>query len=73
VVDQWQLEEFAKVLRKVEVYLYATGIRDQDHNRALWTPIDSVKAGIKLALEKHGKNATIAVIPRGPYVLANIE
>ena len=73
VVDQWQLEEFAKVLRKVEVYLYATGIRDQDHNRALWTPIDSVEAGIKLALEKHGKNATIAVIPRGPYVLANIE
>lgn len=73
VVDQWQFEEFAKVLRKVDVYFYSDGIVGEDKDRIFTTPIDSVEKGIELALERHGQNAKIAVIPKGPYILAELK
>ena len=73
VIDQWQFEEFAKVITKAEVYLYSTGINLQDKSKLLVNNIDSVEAGLKIALQKHGDDAKIAVIPKGPYVLARIE
>lgn len=72
VIDQWQFEEFAKVLKKAEVYLYSTGISREDKSKLLLTNIDSVEAGIEKAFQKHGDNATIAVIPKGPYVLVDV-
>jgi len=72
VVDQWQLEELAKVLRKVDVYLFSEGISRQDKDKMLTTAIDSVEEGIEMALNRHGDDATIAVIPKGPYILADV-
>ncbi len=69
VVDQWQFEELAKVLRKVDVYLFSEAISKQDKDRMLTTAIDSVEEGIEMALDRHGENAKIAVIPKGPYIL----
>jgi hypothetical protein len=37
------------------------------------TPIPSVEEGIQRALETHGPRASIAVIPKGPYVLPVID
>jgi nickel-dependent lactate racemase len=73
VVDQWQFEEFAKVLRKVDVYLYSEGISREDKSRMLTTSIDSVAEGIEMAMDRHGGQARIAVIPKGPYILAELE
>lgn len=70
VVDQWQLEEYAKVLRKAEVYLFCKGIIAADRENIFATPIKSIEDGIALALKKHGENARVAVIPKGPYILA---
>ena len=70
VVDQWQFEEFAKVLRKVDVYLYSNGIAQADREKVLAISVASVEAGIEMALDRHGENARIAVIPKGPYILA---
>jgi len=73
VIDQWQFEEFAKALRKVDVYLYSQGVAKEDRDRMLTTSIHSVEEGIAMALEQHGESAKIAVIPRGPYILAECE
>ena len=73
VVDQWQLEEYAKVLRKADVYLFSEGVASEDRENIFATPIHSMEAGITLALKRHGENARIAVIPKGPYILAGIE
>ena len=73
VVDQWQFEEFAKVLRKAEVYLYSAGITDEDKEKMLTTSIDSIEDGIAKTLKKHGESASIAVIPKGPYILTDVE
>jgi len=69
-IDQWQVQELEDVLRHCEVMNYSTGI-DQDTQRGLFVePVTSVEAGVEAALTKHGSDASIAVIPDGPYVLA---
>ncbi len=73
VVDQWQFEELAKVLKKAHVKLYSSGIKKNDISPNLLQQISSMEAGIDLALAKYGNEATIAVIPKGPYVLAGVN
>lgn len=73
VIDQWQFEEFAKVLRKADVFLINGGISKQDSQKMLTTSVDSVEQGIEMALDRHGENAQIAVIPKGPYILAEVK
>jgi nickel-dependent lactate racemase len=70
VIDQWQLHEMGKVLRRAEVYNCSEGVPKAQQERLFVTPIDSVEQGIEMALDKHGPDAGIAVIPDGPYVLA---
>jgi hypothetical protein len=36
-------------------------------------PAASVESAVAEALADHGPNATIAVIPKGPYVLAELN
>jgi len=72
VVDQWQFEELAKVLQKAEVYLYSPKLGGGEIPKSLITKIESVETGIEKALKKHGEDASIAVIQKGPYVLAEI-
>jgi nickel-dependent lactate racemase len=73
-IDQWQLQEQLKVLRQAgEVLSLSGGIPRDLLARCFVAPIDSVGEGIDRALRKHGPNATLAVIPEGPYVLACVE
>lgn len=72
VIDQWQLEELAKACRKAEVYLFSEGIPATDQANMPVVAIDSVAQGLRRAQRRHGKNATIAVIPKGPYILAEV-
>ena len=66
-VDQWEVEEMVKVLRKARVSLYTEGISKEDQRRCHVLPLDSVEHGINEALGRHGPGATIAVLPSGPY------
>ena len=70
VVDQWMLEEMAKVIKKAKVYCYCDGVRDGVLKQLSVDPISSPEQGIRLALEGQGADATILAIPEGPYVLA---
>jgi len=71
VVDQWQLQELCKVLRKAKVVLCSAGVDgDSAHLHGLVSTTATVEAGIERARLQHGADAAVAVIPRGPYVLA---
>ena len=73
VMDQWQLEEFAKVIEKCKVKVYSKGLEHSVLNKCHVTAIDSVEQAIAESLVEYGPSARIAVIPKGPYVLACVE
>ena len=73
VIDQWQLEELAKVARKADIYFYTDGIPYHQRAKLFVHPLKHVQEGIKEILNQYGEDAQIAVIPEGPYVLAQLE
>jgi nickel-dependent lactate racemase len=73
VMDQWQLEEMAKVCRKAKVKYVTDGLPPEILERLFVEPAASVEAAVADALSEYGPDATIAVIPKGPYVLAEVD
>lgn len=71
-MDQWQLEELAKVRRKVKVKMVSDGLPAATLNRLFVESAPSVEAAVADSLAEYGAGATIAVIPKGPYVLAQV-
>ncbi len=72
VIDQWQLEELAKVARKADIYFYTDGIPYHQRAKLFVHPLKSAQEGIEELLIRYGTDAQIAVIPEGPYVLAQL-
>ncbi|MFH5805112.1 nickel-dependent lactate racemase [Alienimonas sp. DA493] len=73
VMDQWQLEEMAKVLRRCEVVYVTHHAPFAEQLEKLYvTRADSVETAVAAALKKHGADARIAVVPEGPYVLPTL-
>jgi lactate racemase len=69
-VDQWQLEKLAMVTRRLDLLYYVPGL-PADQKAALWgESFDSAQAAIAALLAGLPGNARVAVIPEGPYVLA---
>ncbi|HEX8236809.1 MAG TPA: nickel-dependent lactate racemase [Abditibacteriaceae bacterium] len=68
VIDQWQLQEMMQVLQKCEVMVVTDGVAPEVLRDCLLTPMPSVEEALNAALKKHGNNATLVVIPEGPYV-----
>ncbi len=73
VIDQWQLEELAKVAKKAKIYCYTEGIPYHQLKDLFVHPLRTPEEGIQQVLSRHGPQAKIAVIPEGPYVLATVE
>jgi nickel-dependent lactate racemase len=72
VMDQWQLEELAKAARKARIRVVTGGL-SAETVRALfvdWAP--TVEQAVDEALAQYGPQARIAVIPKGPYVMATV-
>jgi nickel-dependent lactate racemase len=72
VMDQWQLEELAKVRRKAQVKMVSDGLPAATIDALFVESAASVERAVDEALEQYGPNARIAVIPKGPYVLAQV-
>ncbi|GAI27545.1 unnamed protein product, partial [marine sediment metagenome] len=70
---QWEVEKLIKVLKKVKVKLYATGLADKEIMRCHAQPIHSVEEGIEEGIREYGSHASIAIMPDGPYVLAKLK
>jgi nickel-dependent lactate racemase len=69
VMDQWQVEELAKVRRKVKVKIVSDGLSPDVLSSLFVEPAESVERALCDSLAEYGSGATVAVIPKGPYVL----
>jgi len=69
VMDQWQLEELAKVCRKAKVKIVTHGLTPEVLNKLFVESAPSVEQALAESLVEYGPAARIAVIPKGPYVL----
>jgi nickel-dependent lactate racemase len=72
VMDQWQLEELAKVRRKAKVKIVSDGLPADVLNGLFVEAATSVESAVAASLGEYGPAAKIAVIPKGPYVLAQV-
>ncbi len=72
VVDQWQLEEMAKVLRKARVKVVSDGLSAEVLASCFVEPAASVEAAVADSILEYGPGAVVAVIPKGPYVLPTL-
>jgi nickel-dependent lactate racemase len=71
-VDQWQLQECVKAACTADVVVVSRGISDEQKDRLFVQSAPSVEEAIGRGLQKFGPNATIAVIPKGPYTLVEV-
>jgi len=69
VMDQWQLEELAKVVAKCRVKVVSDGLPADVLRRCHAEPARSVEQAVAESLDHYGPAAKVAVIPKGPYVL----
>jgi nickel-dependent lactate racemase len=73
VVDQWQLEEFVKVYRHARVVkVFGEGLPAETLRRLHVEPVSSIETAVAESLAEYGPEATIAVIAKGPYVMAEV-
>ena len=72
-VDQWQLQECVKATQRGEVVLVSSGIRPEQQEKLFVKTAASVEEALQRALSKFGPNASIAVIPKGPYTLVDVD
>ena len=72
VMDQWQLEKLAHVCRKASVKIVSDGLSPDTINRLFVESAASVELAVEECLERYGAEAKIAVIPKGPYVMADV-
>jgi nickel-dependent lactate racemase len=69
ILDQWQLEEFAKVVAHCKVKVVTDGLPAEVLRRCHVEAAPTVEAAVADSLAEYGPAARVAVIPKGPYVL----
>ena len=70
-IDQWQHEQMSHASGRADVVLAQSLLTPADRGRLWIDSTDDFAAGLGRALDKHGPDATIAVLPEGPYVLVD--
>jgi lactate racemase len=69
VMDQWQLEEMAKVVERCRVKVVTDGLPAETLRRCHVESAANVEQAVAECLAHYGPKARVAVIPKGPYVL----
>ena len=69
IPEEWQIEELARAVRHANIICIADGVTPETLAQCFVTPASSIEAGIQLALQRQGPEATILAIPRGPYII----
>jgi nickel-dependent lactate racemase len=73
IVDQWQVEKLAHVTVRAEVSYYLPGLPREFHSKIWGRAYDAAEEAIRALTGSLERNARVAVIPEGPYVLAQCE
>jgi nickel-dependent lactate racemase len=71
-VDQWQLEKLALVAMKHPVLFYAPGVAASSLGSMAASHFDSLDLALRELLDGLAPDATIAVVPDGPYTYARV-
>ena len=72
-IDQWQLEECAKVAVGHECVLVSSGIPEDQRRRLFIRTAPTLDDAVREGIRRHGSGARIAVIPKGPYTLVRLQ
>lgn len=72
-LDQWQLEELAKVLRKARVVVVTEGLTPEQLERLYVRSASTVESALAECFDRYGRSATVAVMPKGPYLIADVN
>ncbi len=70
--DQWEALVQARVQRKVDVHVYASGLSGDELERALVIPCQSIEATVARLLYE-SPESTIAVLPDGPQTVPYVN
>jgi lactate racemase len=73
VIDQWQLEEFVKVIEHCKIKIVTEGIPPETLRQCHVEPVATVEQAVAESLSEYGPSARVAVIPKGPYVLPYVK
>jgi nickel-dependent lactate racemase len=68
-MDEWQLVMLKKVLAHCRVKVVSGGLPAEVLRKCRVEPAESVERAVADSLAEYGPQATLAVIPKGPYVL----
>ena len=68
-VDQWQLQEMCKVARHARIVFASSRIHEEYGGRLPVETAPSPQEALEQALQRHGADAEVTLIPKGPYVL----
>ena len=71
-MDQWQLEELAKARKKAQIKVVTDGLTPETIGRLYVDSSPTVESAVAECLKQYGSEASIAVIPKGPYVMAAV-
>ncbi len=68
--DQWEVQELVRVLDKCRVWLYSENLREEEIIKCGCRPVKDLNEEIARVVRGLGAGARTAVIPEGPYALA---
>ena len=72
-IDQWQLEKLALAAKRAKIFYCVPGLPASER-AALWGPaFDDPEAALKAFYADLPRGSRVAVIPEGPYVLAEVR
>ena len=70
-VDQWQLEKLALVTTERQLLYYVPGLPAEYQGKLWGRSFATPEAAVAALVEGLARDARVAVIPEGPYVLAS--
>ncbi|MGC8842543.1 MAG: nickel-dependent lactate racemase [bacterium] len=74
IIDQWEVEELAKVYKKAkDVYLYTDGLSEEEIKHCFVKRAEDLEKTILEVLGGYGEGAKMAVILEGPYVIPYVR
>ena len=73
IMDQWQLEELAKVVERCRVKIVSDGLPPETLHKCFVEPVATVEQAVADCIATYGPMTRIGVIPKGPYVLPYVN
>jgi lactate racemase len=64
--DQWDAQIQAQISKRVKVFIFSDGLKDQEIRQVLAEPCHSISDLVNELIDKYGNQARVAVLPAGP-------